>query len=72
MATLKLEGRLAGEWVELLEGECLQCLKEKRKVRLDFSDVTFVNEKGLKMLGRLAEENIEIIDHSGLIKNSLK
>ena len=56
--TLKLEGRLATEWVELFEGECLQCLKVKRKVRLDFSDVTFVDDNGLKMLRSIAAKDV--------------
>ena len=72
IVTLKLEGRIASEWVPLLEGECLKCLKEQRKVLLDFSDVSFVDENGVKMLGRLAVKNVEIIDHSALIKESLK
>lgn len=70
--TLKLEGRLAFEWIPLLEGECLQYLREQRRVRLDFSDVTFVDENGLKMLGRFTAKNVQIIDHSGLIMDSLK
>ncbi len=41
--TMKLEGKLASDWVPLLEGECLICLTEKRKVLLDFSEVTFVD-----------------------------
>ncbi len=70
--TLKLEGRLASEWVPLLEGECLKSLKEKRKVLLDFSDVTFVDENGAKVLGRLAAESVELIDRSALFKDLLK
>jgi len=35
LVTMKLEGKLASDWVPLLEGECLTRLKENRKVLLD-------------------------------------
>jgi len=50
--TMKLEGKLASDWVPLLEGECLTCLKENRKVLLDFSEVTFVDGRGAEMVRR--------------------
>ena len=51
--TMKLEGKLASDWVPLLEGECLTCLKENRKVLLDFSEVTFVDGRGVELLNKL-------------------
>jgi anti-anti-sigma regulatory factor len=68
--TLTLEGRLAAEWVALLESECLQCFNEHSKVRLEFAEVTFVDDDGSRMLRRLAAMNVEIIDHCGLIIDS--
>ena len=56
--TMKLEGKLASDWVPLLEGECLTCLNEKRKVLLDFSEVTFVDGRGVELLSKLAGEGI--------------
>jgi ABC-type transporter Mla MlaB component len=70
--TLTLEGRLAAEWVALLESECLLYLNEISNIRLDFGNVTFVDDKGLSMLQRLAAMNVEIIDHCGLIIDSLQ
>lgn len=70
--TLKLEGALASDWVSVLEAECLACLQERRKVVLDFSNVTFIDENGVKVLRRLAAKNVEVIDHIGLVNDLLK
>ena len=57
--TLKLEGRLAGLWVN----ECLEAwqaltptLKEK-ELCLDIRDVTFVDRKGAKLLAEIYKEH---------------
>jgi len=70
--TMKLEGKLASDWVPLLEGECLTCLKGKRKVLLDFSEVTFVDGRGVEMLSKLVEEGIKVVDCDELIKELLE
>ncbi len=70
--TMKLEGKLASDWVPLLEGECLTCLTEKRKVLLDFSEVTFVDGRGVEMLSKLAGEGIKVVDCDELIKELLE
>lgn len=53
--TLRLEGRLVGDWVGELE-RCCTCLRTAdptRKVEIDASDVQFVDEKGEALLERL-------------------
>ena len=70
--TMKLEGKLASDWVPLLEGECLTCLKEDRKVLLDFSEVTFVDGRGAEMVNKLAGEGIKVVDCCALIKELLE
>jgi len=70
--TMKLEGKLASDWVPLLEGECLTCLKGKRKVLLDFSEVNFVDGRGVEMLSKLAGEGIKVVDCDELIKELLE
>ncbi len=70
--TMRLEGKLASDWVPLLEGECLTCLKENRKVLLDFSEVTFVDGRGAEMVNKLAGEGIKVVDCCELIKELLK
>ncbi len=70
--TMKLEGKLASDWVPLLEGECLTCLKENRKVLLDFSEVTFVDGRGAEVVKKLAGKGIKVVDCNELIKELLK
>ena len=70
--TMKLEGKLASDWVPLLEGECLTCLKGKRKVLLDFSEVTFVDGRGAEMVNKLAGKGIKVVDCDELIKELLE
>ena len=70
--TMKLEGKLASDWVPLLAGECLTCLNEKRKVLLDFSEVTFVDGRGVELLSKLAGEGISVVDCCELIKELLE
>ncbi len=70
--TMKLEGKLASDWVPLLEGECLTCLKGKRKILLDFSEVTFVDGRGVELLRKLVGEGIKVVDCDELIKELLE
>ena len=70
--TMKLQGKLASDWVALLEGECLTCLKENRKVLLDFSQMTFVDGRGAEMVKKLAGEGIKVVDCHELIKELLE
>ncbi len=40
--TLKVEGRVAAEWTDVLERECRSLLADDLSVLLDFANVTFV------------------------------
>lgn len=62
LATIKLEGKVASDWVSLLERECLGVLQEKRNVVLDLYDVTFVDRGGVEMLGRMTAKGIHVIN----------
>ena len=60
--TLKLEGRLASDWVTELETQCRHLLAEGRRVRLDFEDVTFVDARGARALNELACEELKVVN----------
>ncbi len=71
--TLKLEGRIAAEWVSLLDQECLSWLQEGRKVLLDVSAVSFIDGRGLEMMLRgIASGSIEVINTPALLEELLK
>lgn len=53
--TLRLEGRLVGDWVDELERCCTgpRAADPTRKIEIDASDVEFLDEKGEALLERL-------------------
>lgn len=71
LITLKVEGQIISEWVPILEKEALASLQNKEEVVLDFSEVTFINQKGVEMLKKISAENIRIINCSPLIQDLL-
>lgn len=66
-AVLVLEGRLVGEWVELLEDECAQLLRTDRKVLLDLAAVSFVDRRGARLLRDLAARPVTLVNCSPLV-----
>jgi len=53
--TFELEGRIAGEWVDELERAWLTEADLGKLVKVDLSGVTFIDEKGKKLLARMFE-----------------
>jgi len=64
---LVLEGRLYGEWVELLEDECAQLLRTDRRVLLDLASVSFVDRRGARLLRDLAMGRVSLINCPPLV-----
>jgi len=52
------EGRLVGEWADLLEGEYRRTRDAAGKVMLDIGAVTDVDTRGLLVLRRLQQEAV--------------
>lgn len=69
--TLKVEGRLVADSVGVVEQECRRTLQEASRVRLDFSEVTFIDGRGLGMLRRLRTPRLEIVNCSPFIEDLL-
>ncbi len=57
---LKVEGRVVGDWVPELDQVCGSCLSQKKKVVLDFTEVTFMDRRGLNVLKGLLRERVQI------------
>lgn len=66
-ATLRLEGRIASDWVAVLEAECQRVLRQKRRLRLDFTHVTYVDAAGVRVLKRIGPRDVEILNCPALI-----
>ncbi len=69
--TLKVEGRVAAEWIDVLERECRTLLADHQSVLLDFANVTFVDRRGVEVLKSLAAEEVEIINCPAFITDLL-
>jgi anti-anti-sigma regulatory factor len=69
--TLKLEGRIAGEWVPVLEAECHRALAAQQRLRLDFADVTYIDPAGAQMLRGMRSGDVEILHCAPLIRQLL-
>lgn len=67
--TLHVEGRIASDWVSVLEEECWRLLREpSRRLRLDLSAVTFVDRRGVVALRWLAAEGVAIANSPQFIE----
>lgn len=59
-ATLILEGRLVGPWVEELRRSCEESLRAHDGLTLDLGAVTFVDRGGLALLRSLADRDVHL------------
>lgn len=71
-ATLKLEGRIAGEWVSEVQRECEMWLTQGRKTVLDLSGVVFVDEQGIEKLKALKRNGVNVIGSSLFLSRLLE
>ena len=69
--SLRVEGQIVSTWVLELERETKRLTKGKRKVVLDFADVSFIGPRGTEMLKRLSIGDVEMIHCSALMKGLL-
>lgn len=58
--TLRVEGRVAGPGVGELRKVAEAFLNGSRRIRLDLSEVTFVDAKGADLLRELMERQVEV------------
>jgi ABC-type transporter Mla MlaB component len=68
--TFQLEGRLAGPWVRELEACCQSALASPRKpvLRVDLTDVTFIDAAGQACLAALHRQGAEFVAADCLTK----
>lgn len=70
--TLKLQGKIVGEWVSLLKQECLMSIRRKERVCLDFGEVTYIDPRGLRMIRNLPERRVTIINAPAFIGDLMR
>src|SRR5262245_17606126 len=69
--TLRLEGSLVAEWVDLVAHEC-SALRRTGAVSLDLAGVGFVDRAGIDALTRLSSAGVEIRCHPGAVASVLE
>jgi hypothetical protein len=60
VTTFKLEGRLAGAWVNELRS-CWEQVGESVAVRVDLTEVRWVSEEGKALLGEMHRRGAELV-----------
>lgn len=59
---LLVEGKLAGDWVEVLEKSWLeaQTSRNGEPIRIDLSGVTWIDDKGRELLARMIRDGAQL------------
>ena len=70
--TLKLEGKIKSDWVNILERECRTLISQKKSVLLDFSDVNYIDHSGVEMMRKLPNGRVTIVNASDFITDLLQ
>ena len=71
-ATLELEGRIAGPWVEEVRRVCEELLSRGRRLTLNLEKVSFIDREAIALLQRLRRNEIRIANCSPFITEQLK
>ena len=72
LVTLRLDGRLVGQWVELLRVSCEQIVARNCRVILDLSGVSFADHEGVQLLQQLDEQQVALIHCSPFLREQMK
>ena len=70
--TLKLEGRVVGPWVGELRQFCETLLTEGRVLKLDLTDVSFADARGVAALSSFKSRGVELANSSPFVEEQLK
>src|SRR5262249_20406055 len=70
-ATLKLEGRVIGPWVEELRQICEKLLTEGRALMLDLSNVSYVDSDGVLALTSYKARGVKLRNFSSFVEQQI-
>jgi anti-anti-sigma regulatory factor len=69
---LRVEGRIAEQWVDELSRVALAPQTDSGGLVLDLSGVTFVDQRGVALLRRLRCLGVELVEGSAFVQGLLK
>jgi hypothetical protein len=67
----KLEGKITGQWAELLDGECRAELRNGKSIELNCADVDFLDAKGIEVLKHLVRKQVTLLSAPGYVTELL-
>jgi anti-anti-sigma regulatory factor len=70
--TLRLDGRLTGEWVKLLQSTCEARLENGAQVIIDMKHVSFADREGVVLLRNLADRGVDILNALPFISQQIR
>ena len=71
-ATLRLEGRVIGPWVDELRRACQRVLVTDTRLTLDLHEVAFVERDGLELLRSLADQGVAVVNCPAFVHEQLR
>ena len=72
IVAFRLEGRLVGPWVEELRRACESVLHQGGTLRLELTEVNYVDAPGLTLLFSLRERGVDLIGTRLFVHEQLK
>jgi ABC-type transporter Mla MlaB component len=70
--TLKLEGRVVGPWVEELRRVCEPILTKDCSLKLDLTEVSYVDAEGVAMLNGFKARGVKLKNCSPFVEQQIK
>ena len=71
-ATLSLEGRVIGPWVDELRQSCERVLATGAALTLDLTEVTFVERDGVRFLKNLVDSGVAVVNCPAFVTEQLR
>jgi anti-anti-sigma regulatory factor len=69
---LRLDGQVAGKWVELLERTCEAELEKHGRVTIDLRNVSFADREGIELLQSLTDHKVELLNASPFVAEQIR
>lgn len=70
--TLRLDGQVAGRWVQVLRSSCDLALRRGARLTLDLSHVSFADDEGIVLLTSLIERRVRLVNASPFMAAQMK
>jgi len=69
---LRLEGQVIGPWVAEIRRSCDQALAAGVELKLDLTDVTFIDRSGIELFRGLMQAGVTVMNCSPFLRSQLR